>query len=270
MIRLIALDLDGTLLDPEGQITQETRYAIVQARDQGVRVVLATGRSGQEAADFVRQAGCDPLAACLGGAVLLDTKTQTHLRRWDMPRESGRKALELCLHKEIELMIFAGDQIVLDPFSKRSQLTSFPCEVFHRTAVVTQDPLAYLEEHQLPLTKLHGDLNPEAYPLKELAALPGLELTRSNDHDFELVPAGVSKGRTLALLALLYGVTLSACAAVGDSENDLSMLRTVGFPVAMGNACAAVKKAAGYVTASNREDGAAKAIQRILKLNRGT
>lgn len=267
MIKLIALDLDGTLLDPQGQITAPVRAAIAQARACGIRVVLATGRSGQEAADFVQRAGCDSLAACLGGAILLDAAAGRHLRRWDMPLESGRKALALCLHKDIELMIFAGDQILLDPFSKQSQLTTFPYEVFHRTAIVTQDPLAYLEEHQLPLTKLHGDLNPAAYPLKELAALPGLELTSSNDHDFELVPAGVNKGRTLALLATLYGVPLQDCAAVGDSENDLAMLRAVGLPIAMGNAAQMVKDAARYVTGTNAQDGAAGAILHVLELN---
>lgn len=268
MIQLIALDLDGTLLDPEGQITAPVKAAIAQARAGGVRVVLATGRSGQEAADFIQQAGCDSLAVCLGGAVLLDAGRQEQLRRWDMPRDSGRRALELCLGRGIELMIFAGEQILLDPFSKRSQLTTFPSPVFHRAAVVTGDPLGYLEEHQLPLTKLHGDLNPAAYPLAELAALPGLELTRSNDHDFELVPQGVNKGRTLALLSMMYGVSLENCAAVGDSENDLAMLQAVGFPVAMGNAAPAVKEAAAFVTGTNAQDGVAGAIARILEENR--
>lgn len=268
MIKLIALDLDGTLLDPSGQITQRVKQAIAQARAQGLYVVLATGRSGQEAADFVKQAGCHPLAVCLGGAILVDTDTGEHLRRWDFPKESGRKALALCLNKEIELMIFAGDKILLDPFSKCSQLTTFPYEVFHRTAQVLDDPLAYLQEHDLPLTKIHGDLNPAAYPLEAFRALPGLELTCSNDHDFELVPAGVNKGRTLAILAAMYGVALEECAAIGDSENDLAMLRAVGCPVAMENAAPQVKAAARFVTASNARDGVAAAIRHILEENK--
>lgn len=96
--------------------------------------------------------------------------------------------------------------------------------------------MAYLAEHGLPLTKLHGDQKPGGYPLEELAALPGVSLTASNDHDFELVPAGVNKGRALALLALMWGIPLERCAAVGDSANDLEMLQAVGCPIAMGNA----------------------------------
>ena len=261
MIRLIALDLDGTLLDPAGQITHETKAAIAQAQEAGIKVVLSTGRSAQEAADFSIQAGCDNLSVCLGGAVLSDNATGVHLRRWDMPEDIGQRALELCLHRDIELMIFAGEQIVLDPFSQRSLAKTFPYPVFHNAAVVTEDPIAYLKEHDLPLTKIHGDRNRPAYPLEELSQLEGVELTSSNDHDFELVPSGVNKGRTLALLALLWGIPLDQCAAVGDSENDLAMLQAAGFPIAMGNGCAAVKEAACYIAPDNAHHGVAQAIR---------
>ena len=261
MIRLIALDLDGTLLDPAGQITDETKAAIAQAREAGIKVVLSTGRAVPEAADFAARAGCDPLSVCLGGAALSDNRTLEHLRRWDMPPAAAKKALGLCLDREIELMLFAGEQIVLDPFSHRSLTKTYPYPVFHQAAVVTEDPIAYLEEHNLPLTKIHGDWNRPAYPLEELSQLEGVELTSSNDHDFELVPKGVNKGRTLALLALILGVPLDQCAGVGDSENDLAMLQAVGFPIAMGNGCDSVKATACHIAPDNAHEGVAQAIR---------
>ena len=72
MIRLIALDLDGTLLDPAGRITQASKDAIARARAAGVRVVLNTGRPIQEAVWFAREAGCDAMLSCLGGAAVVD------------------------------------------------------------------------------------------------------------------------------------------------------------------------------------------------------
>ena len=200
-IDLIALDLDGTLLDPSGRVTQASKDAIAQARAAGVEVFLATGRAAPEAAYFAQEAGCGVLAAALGGAVMCDARTGAHLRRWDLPRETGRRALELCLNREIVLMIFAGEAIVLDPYSKKLLMKHYPFPCFHDNAVVTEDPIAYLEEHDLPLTKLHGDGDPASYPLKELAALEGVSLTASSDRDFELVPAKVGKGRTLALMS---------------------------------------------------------------------
>ena len=267
MIRLIALDLDGTLLDPAGRITQASKDAIARARAAGVRVVLNTGRPIQEAVWFAGEAGCDALLSCLGGAAVVDGVRGEPLRRWDMPEESGRRALELCLGREIELMIFAGEEIVVDPFSKESLSRTYPFPIFHSAAVVAEDPRAYLEERGLPLTKVHGDWNQARYPLEELGALPGVQLTASNDHDFELVPDRVDKGRAMALIALLYGVPLGETAAVGDSDNDLSMLRAAGLPIAMGNAPAAVREAAQRTAPSNQEEGVAWAISRCLEEN---
>ena len=265
MIKLIALDLDGTLLDPRGQITRETKAAIARARAAGVRVVLNTGRPIPEAGWFAREAGCDRLISCLGGAALVDGEQGETLRRWDIPEPAGERALELCLGRGIELMIFAGEEILLDPFSKASLLRTYPYPAFHDNARTVDDPLAYKRARGLPMTKIHGDQNPGAYPLEELAALPGIQLTSSNDHDFELVPAGVDKGRTLALLALMYGIPLAECAAVGDSDNDLAMLQAAGTPIAMGNASAAVKAAARWTAPSNRDEGVARAILHCLE-----
>ena len=265
MVKLISLDLDGTLLDPRGEVTAAARGAIARARAAGVRVVLNTGRPLPEAFWFVREAGCDSLVCALGGGAVADCATGRVIRRWDVPEPSGRRALELCLGRDIELMIFAGEQILLDPFSKASLTRTYPYPAFHDNAVTVEDPLAYVRERGLPVTKIHGDWNQPAYPLKELRELPGVALTASNDRDFELVPAGVDKGRTLALLSMLYGIPLQDCAAVGDSDNDLSMLKAVGTPIAMGNASQAVKEAAARVAPSNDQEGAAWAIRSCLK-----
>lgn len=264
MIKLIALDLDGTLLDPAGVITQGAKDAIAAARAAGVRVVLNTGRPIPEAIHFAHQAGCDGYLSCLGGAALVDSDSGKVLRRHDIPEPSGPQALALCLNRQIELMIFAGNEILLDPFSRNSLRRTYPFPVFHENAVDTADPLAYMAEHGLPLTKIHGDWNPGNYPLAELAALPGVALTAASDHDFELVPAGVDKGKALAELAALYGLTLAECAAVGDSDNDMAMLRAAGMPIAMGNAADQVKAAARLVVDTNARDGVAQAIRACL------
>ena len=262
-VQLISLDLDGTLLDPAGQITQASRDAIARARAAGVRVVINSGRSVAEAFQYAGEAGCDSLVSALGGAAVADAASGRVLRRWDVPEDSGRRVLELCLGRDIELMIFAGEEIVLDPFSKASLERTFPSPVFHSRAVVTDDPLAYLEARRLPLTKLHGD-RPDRRLLDGLAALPGVQLTAANACDFELVAAGVDKGRALAMIALLYGVPLDRCAAVGDSDNDLAVLRAVGTPIAMGNAAPQVKAACRLTVPSNGEDGVAQAILSCL------
>ena len=104
-IDLIALDLDGTFLDPAGEISPASLEAVQAARAAGVKVVLSTGRSGWEAAHFSKLAGCDSLAVCLGGAALCDARTGRHLRRWDLPEETGRRALETSAALNSEFVI---------------------------------------------------------------------------------------------------------------------------------------------------------------------
>lgn len=265
MIKLISLDLDGTLLDPRGQITAASKEAIAKARAAGIRVVLNTGRPAPEAAAFVREAACDPLASVLGGAAVADCASGQVLRRWDIPEASGRRVLELCLGRGLELMIFAGEHIVVDPFSRESLARTYPFPPFHDNAEPAEDPVAYLAERGLPLTKLHAQGDPKAFPLEELSALDGLTLTSSSDRDFEVVSQGVDKGRSLAVLAAMYGIPLEECAAVGDSDNDMGALKAAGTPIAMGNATRPVKDIAVRVAPSNAEEGAAWAILSCLE-----
>lgn len=264
MIKLISLDLDGTLLDPKGQITAASRAAIEKARAAGLRVVVNTGRDCHEAAWFAREAGCDALNASTGGGIVSDG--DRILRRWDVPEPAGRRSLELVLGwADVGLMIFAGEQTLVSPAHKRELERYYPFPAFHANVVATDDPIGYMEEHSLPLTKLHGELDPARYPIEELRAIEGVSLTTSSSHDFELVAAGVDKARALGLIAARYGVPLEACAAVGDSANDLEALRAVGTPIVMGNAPENIKAAGRRIAPSNAEEGAAWAILSCLE-----
>ena len=139
-IDLIALDLDGTFLDPAGEISPASLEAVRTARAAGIKVVLSTGRSGAEAAYFSNLAGCDGLAVCLGGSALCDARTGSHLRRWDLPEETGRRALELCLDRDIELMIFAGEEILLTPSPAALSSAPTPSPFFTATLLTLRIP----------------------------------------------------------------------------------------------------------------------------------
>ena len=262
MIKLISLDLDGTLLDPEGKITTASKAAIAKARAAGLRVVINTGRDCHEAAWFAQAAGCDTLTSSTGGGIVSDGGQA--LRRWDVEKGAARQALRLALSWDIDLMIFAGEHTLVNTKYKKFLEQNYPFPAFHQHAVVTDDPVSYMEEHRLPLTKLHGELDPSLWPVEQLKAIEGVFLTTSSDHDFELVSTGVNKARSLALIATLYGIPLEQCAAVGDSANDLEALQAVGLPIAMGNAPQRVRDAAVRVAPSNGEDGAAWAVLSCL------
>lgn len=265
MIKLISLDLDGTALNPEGQLSAAVKDAVAQARAAGVRVVFNTGRPAPEAFAFVREAKADSLVSTLGGAAVADCASGRLLRRWDVEEPWGTRAVEACMGRGLGLMVFAGDRILVEPEYKALLEKIYPYPEFHNSATVAEDILGYMAGHSLALTKIHGDGRPEQFPLEELSALEGLTLTSSNSHDFEVVGAGVDKGRSLALIASMYGIPLSQCAAVGDSGNDLAALRAAGLAIAMGNAASEVKAVSACVAPSNGEDGGAWAVLRCLE-----
>lgn len=266
MIRMIALDVDGTLLNSGGAVTEETVLAIRAARERGVRVVLSTGRSVQEAVWLAGLAGCDERAVCLGGAAIADMTDGRHLRRWDIRPDAAQAVLETLAGQKLACMVFAGETNLLDPYSHEVFRRVYPYPAYMDNTVVAEDIAGWLRTHGRPLTKVYASGAPELFPplLERLRTVPGLELTSSGPDNFEVVAQGVDKGRALCLLGSEWGIAPGEIAAIGDSDNDLAMLRAVGCPVAMGNASDEVKASAAMVTDANDRDGAAKAIWKLI------
>ncbi|WP_251318513.1 Cof-type HAD-IIB family hydrolase [Flintibacter muris] len=265
MIKLISLDLDGTLLTPEGTVTAAARAAIAKARAAGVRVVINTGRPVQEGVFFAKEAGCDLLTSGAGGGLVADGETGQIIRCWGVPEPSARRALELCLSWDTQLIVYAGEKFMVNAAYKKLMETFYPFPVFHEAVIVTEDFWAYMESHNLPLVKIHGEIGPGGCPTEQLAALPGVTLTSSSSHDFELTADSADKGTALGVIAGRYNIPLNQCAAVGDSENDMSAFGVVGLPIAMDNAPEKVKAAAARIAPSNAEDGVAWAILSCLE-----
>lgn len=266
MIRMIALDVDGTLLTSRGELTDGTVQAIRAARETGVQVVLSTGRSAPEAVWLAQLAGCGGKAVCLGGAAIADMADGRHLHRWDIAAGAARPVLEALRGKRLACMVFAGEANLLDPDSSRFFRANYPYPAYLDTTITVEDLPKWLETHRQPLTKIHAEGDPAIFPplLEQLRRIPGIALTSSGADNFEIVADGVDKGKALCLLAREWGIAPPEIAAIGDSDNDLAMLRAVGCPVAMGNASEEVKAAAGLVTDCNDEDGVAKAIWRLI------
>lgn len=262
---MISLDLDGTLLAPRGQITAASKETIAKAKAAGLRVVINTGRPAQEGVFFAREAGCDLLVSGAGGGLVVDGETGRTIRQWEVPEPSARRALELCLSWDVQLMIFAGSEVLVEPAYKKFLETHYPFPAFHEAAMVTEDLWGCMKAHKLPLVKVHGEISGARPPVGELMALPDVTLTTSSTHDFELTAGGADKGAALAVIAARYGIPLDQCAAVGDSENDLGAFRVVGLPIAMGNAPENVKAAAARIAPSNGKEGAAWAVLSCLE-----
>ncbi|WP_284139235.1 MULTISPECIES: Cof-type HAD-IIB family hydrolase [unclassified Virgibacillus] len=239
-IKLIALDMDGTLLNKDDMITDYTREVLSQAMDKGVHVVLSTGRWLES---------CYPYAEALGLTSYLVTSNGGQI--WTVKKELIEE--HLLETAKLEKMYHLGKEIGLDMWMVS-------------TKGVYRDRLPddYLEQDWLKLGCDTFDKQKLEEMMKELSYIDGLELTNSLPTNVEVNPKGVNKANALKTVCEKIGITMDNVFAAGDSLNDIKMIQQAGIGVAMGNAQEAIKKAADFVTDTNNNDGVAKAVKRFV------
>ncbi len=265
--RLVALDLDGTLLNSQKEITDTVKEAVAWAMRQGIRVVLSTGRIIGEAAEFARELDCEDLIITAGGAAIARVSDEQILESWNMPCETGAGLVAAVQDRPVRIMIYVGSKIYINPFSDRDFVQNYRIEGFHANKVVLEDIAARILQERLAVTKIFacGDRAELDGALETIRQLPGIDITSSGSDNFEIMPQRVHKGRALLRIGEIFGIHTDEMVAIGDSDNDAAMLRAVGMPVAMGNADECLFSIAKYVTADCDHDGVAHAIYALCK-----
>jgi hydroxymethylpyrimidine pyrophosphatase-like HAD family hydrolase len=275
MIRLIALDLDGTVLDSHGQIPDANRTAIARAIDAGVEVAIATGRRYEFARPIFERLPAPLTLILSNGAIVKSHEGQTLMRRL-LPRAAARAViLRTREHRGRAALVFdrpREGQVVFEAIDWNDPRHRVFFET-NRPFVSEQSPLeeALTEDPvQLMFTggcvAMRGLFNGLRDPASPQSASDGysVALTEYEHRDFSLVDvmqAGCSKGSALAAWAERQGLSRNEVMAVGDNLNDLEMLEFAGTPIVMGNAIDDLKARGWTATATNDEAGVAKAIE---------
>ncbi len=270
-IRLIALDLDGTLLDSGKNLPARNREALTRCAEMGIHIVPATGRSADGVPDQVRSIPGVRYAITTNGGAIVDLSTGETLERQAMDNE---KALRL-------LRIVDGFHVMYDPYvdgrgiSQPSfydhmdeyGLTPVLQDLVRFTRDVVPNILEYVEQSGKEVEKINiylADLKEREMLRARLNQEPGVEVTASMVTNLEVNAAEATKGRALMWLADYLGVGREATMAFGDGENDISMIKAAGIGVAMGNALDQVKACADQVTETNDEAGVGIAVERLV------
>jgi len=271
-IRIIALDLDGTLLDSGKNLSDANRAALARAAAQGVEIVPTTGRFFGAMPVAVRELPFIRYAITVNGAQVYDRVTDSALVREELP-----------LATALEVMRFLdGFDVIYDCYQdnwgRMTQAMQDKAADYapdgHYLRMIRElrkpypDLKAYLVEQNRDVQKIMlfaKDLAVRARIAEELPVrFPQLAVSSSTYNNLELNAATAHKGVALKRFAEKLGFTLADCMAFGDGSNDLTMIQAAGLGVAMANACPEVRAAADYVTASNDADGVAAAIDRFL------
>ena len=269
-IKMIGLDLDGTLLNTKKELTENTRRVLKEAIDAGILVLMATGRPYTGIPAELRNFPGIHYALTSNGARVLDTDHNKLLIEQLLPMESAKKALRIFeKYDTLSEIYFDGqgyaDAAKLDNVGKYHHDPNMWNYVrTTRIAVPNiQDVITKENRSTDKVQALFADMEERAAAWKELSELKELELVGSLSYNIEINAAGVNKGTALVALGEMLGIPRESIMACGDGDNDVQLLREVGFGVAMANAQPQVKKAADYITASIDEDGVARAIEKF-------
>lgn len=279
--RLIALDIDGTLFDSRGQISERTLAAICECREKGIEVVLATGR------DYDALPLADALnagiryAVTTNGSAIYELASRKCIWEMSMEPEDVERILRYTRKRDVFPYLFLDGV----GYASEDKVEVFECvdwaehlkRVTRENMHLVPDLETFVKEAPHRVQK-GAILFPGKVPREGYHAFPAWEPTKqflnsiSRVHavdggcaNLEFVHADATKASGLACLTVILGYSMEEVLAIGDSENDLEMLQAAGTGAAMGNAAEAVKQAADRVILSNDEEGVWVELSRILQ-----
>lgn len=265
-IRLIATDLDGTLLGTDGMVSARTRAALEGARDAGILTIPVTARQPIGLRPVAEQAGFTGWALCGNGAYGMHLTTGEQLFAEELSADVQHELAE-ALEQVLPDLVYASVRNGGDLFAAQTGYADLSDVSDHKRAPETMGgvPRAdVLAAPSLKLTIRHASVPiPEIYATLQSLGLTGFEATLSGAPFVEVMAAGVTKATGVAQVCARLGIDSSEVLAFGDALNDLEMLRWAGHGVAVANALELVREGADEVAPSNAEDGVAQVIERM-------
>ncbi|MBI1240088.1 Cof-type HAD-IIB family hydrolase [Umezakia ovalisporum] len=269
MIKLLVLDIDGTISGESNTLSPAVKQAIAAVQDQGIQVAIATGRMYCSALRFHQEINSVLPLAAYQGAWIQDPANQKIHRHWAVSKDIAHQLLDYFEQPHLRALLsvhfYINDQLYVRDLTKESQIYAersgiTPIPVGDLRRVLTNEPtkiLALCEDTEL-IKQLFGDLRRQYTPAE-------LYLTTSVATFFEATNPLVNKGTAVRYIAEeLLGLQSSNVMAIGDNFNDLEMLEYAGIGVAMGNAPPGVQAMAQWVAPTVEKDGVATAIEKFL------
>ncbi|MDR0424183.1 MAG: Cof-type HAD-IIB family hydrolase [Clostridiales Family XIII bacterium] len=268
-IKLIALDLDKTLLNSEGKLSEGNRKALVRAIEAGIIVVPATGRAKSTVPPEILDLGARYLI-CGNGALIFDIPGGKKLYEKLIPAE-GLERMKPFLDDTsfMKEAFYEGvpytDEIYYSDMARFGVSGDF-LEYYKASRSPVKDLAAFIEERKDSIEVINmifADGRRKASVWKSLEEIDIIEVTTSLGFNLEVGARGMSKASAMSALCGILGIEPSQALSCGDNDNDASMLEFAGIGVAMGNATPNAKAAADFVTKTNDEDGVAFAIEKF-------
>lgn len=267
MYKLIAIDMDGTLLNDQHEITEEVKDALAQVQQLGIRIVLCSGRPIDGLGKYIEELKLnqeDDYVAAYNGALVQHTRTKEALIELSLAHDHLEQLYKLSVTLDTPMHFF-GPEGLYTPnknISSYTVLESFLNGIplhYREISDIPSDsllPKIMFIDHPKNLDQIIQELPEELYEQ--------YTIVQSAPFFLEFMHPNAGKGNAIHKLAEKLGIKQEEVMCIGDNENDLSMIEYAGCGVAMGNAIPSVKAVADFETLSNNENGVAHAIKKLI------
>lgn len=274
-IRLIAFDLDGTMLDDNKELTAENLSALKEAAERGVVLVPATGRIYPAIPDFLKNLSFIRYYILTNGAYVYDSLEDKVIHRGEISSELSLRCIRYMDSLPVIYDCYQDSKGYMTESMYNAAEKFFPdqphmLEMVKRLRKPVPDLYEYLKSNGKGVQKLQMFFMEEDMGLREKQletfseVFPELVATSSVKNNIEINSVNAGKGKALNVLAQRLGINIEDTVAFGDGTNDIEMLKAAGCGVAMENASAQVKAAADVITANNNDSGVGKGIKLLL------
>lgn len=271
MIKLVASDLDGTLLNKKGELSEITKQTVIECLQQGIQVIPCSARIYSEIPAWLKQEKRIKYIVCENGANIVDNQTEQSVRLLTINQAAFQAVMKhsapisRCWSMSINNHVYCSNQILRE--KEQGILSGFDNQKFAKTRTFVEDYRPHLNAQQNNVSKIHFALHDAAHrdTLKEaLIDIPEVSITSSYFRNIEVTHPEATKGNGLRYLMDLLNYKQEEVIAFGDNDNDITMIEVAGIGVAVENATERLKKVANQVTMHHDDDAVAKTLQAIV------
>ncbi len=262
------MDIDGTLVGKDGNILAEDKEALSRVYSQGIKISLSTGRAVQACSEVIQELSLDGYHIFCDGALVCSPRCQSEVYVQSLDKVAMKRAIEFARLNDISLDLYSKAHYFIeretwsaimhrDFFGIPPVIVDFDT-LLEREVIIKGGLVAISPEEAVKARYFHREFVDHLhFSWVTTPSYPGVNF-------INVVAPGVTKGRAVEILASYLGITLNEVIAVGDGNNDISLLSSAGLGVAMGNATSQAKEAADYITIDVDHGGVAAAIRKFL------
>lgn len=274
-IKLLACDIDRTILNSKNELTEETRKALQKVIDNNIKLVISTGRAFNAIDPKIMDINGIDYAICSNGAVIYDVKNKNIIYSDEMQLDIAIDILNIAMKYEVCPAVFVESNAYIVKemydFLQKFCLNKYWLEYYKKTRVPVDDIISFLKSKGNPVEKIFlliKNLEEKQEIMQSLQKFKEVFVTTSGVNNIEILNKTVDKSAAIKFIADKLNLNKNNIVSAGDSPNDIGMFKASGFSIAMGNGFEEAKLNATVVTDTNDNNGLAKAINKYIFNNK--